>query len=329
MRHREFEDFDEFVDSIHGIESRMMMLRNPTYRRWAIKSIELGEIEIQIGRLGSGNIAQGQMRSDGLMLYLPLTNNVEYVANGTLMETGAAAIIDPGCEFCISTKTDHDWCAVFVPNHLFAVPDANNWTNSNGELGQNSCRVTLPNLAMADWLTSTSQELIANASAHPTFEHSSAAKQAAEDIFKVVSWFVREPANLNNSHEGRPRFSRKEIIKNCMEFFENKPKASFRVDELAAAAKVSERTLRNAFGEYFGVGPVRYLQLRQLHEIHHALLAAAPDELTVGQVLADHGEWSFSRFAARYRNGVQPARLHDAIVGEYRDHAQGVSNHGR
>jgi AraC-like DNA-binding protein len=70
---------------------------------------------------------------------------------------------------------------------------------------------------------------------------------------------------------------------------------------LAAAASVSERTLRTAFKEYFGVGPVHYLQLRHLHRVHRAIKAADPEEVSVSQILVGQGEWAFGRFASRYR----------------------------
>jgi AraC family ethanolamine operon transcriptional activator len=64
---------------------------------------------------------------------------------------------------------------------------------------------------------------------------------------------------------------------------------------------VSERKLRAAFLEYFGLGPVRYLQLRHIHRIHRALKASDPGESTVSQVLIEQNEYEFSRFASRYR----------------------------
>ncbi|MGB5636772.1 MAG: helix-turn-helix domain-containing protein [Waterburya sp.] len=70
---------------------------------------------------------------------------------------------------------------------------------------------------------------------------------------------------------------------------------------MAAAAQVSERTLRTAFNEYFGVGPIRYLQLRQLNQVHHALGAADPEAVSVSDVLFRNGVWELSRFASRYR----------------------------
>ena len=72
------------------------------------------------------------------------------------------------------------------------------------------------------------------------------------------------------------------------------------VGELAAYAEVPERTLRTTFNEYYGVGPVRYLQLKQIHQVHCELRAADPEELSVTGVLMRHGQWEFGRFAARY-----------------------------
>jgi transcriptional regulator GlxA family with amidase domain len=73
------------------------------------------------------------------------------------------------------------------------------------------------------------------------------------------------------------------------------------VGDLAGAANVSERTLRNAFAEYFGASPAQYLQLRQLHQVRSALVAADPEETDVSSVLIKHGVGSFGRFAANYR----------------------------
>ena len=51
-----------------------------------------------------------------------------------------------------------------------------------------------------------------------------------------------------------------------MDFVDQRDGEYLLVEQLATAAGVSERTLRTAFQEYFGVGPVRYLKLRTLHE---------------------------------------------------------------
>ena len=71
--------------------------------------------------------------------------------------------------------------------------------------------------------------------------------------------------------------------------------------ELAAAAGCSERTLETVFNEYFGVGPRRYLHLRQLNLIRRALKASDPETTSVTELLVRYGVWEFGRFASRYR----------------------------
>ena len=98
-----------------------------------------------------------------------------------------------------------------------------------------------------------------------------------------------------------PRVPREEIIRRCQDVLDEHEGQHVLLGDLVAASQVSERTLRTAFNEYFGVGPARYLQLRQLRQVHRTLQTADPTAVTVSDVLVAHGEWQFSRFAARYR----------------------------
>jgi len=86
-----------------------------------------------------------------------------------------------------------------------------------------------------------------------------------------------------------------------LEVLEERDRQHIAVPELAGLVGVSERTLRRAFNEYYGIGPVGYLQLRKLHQVHHALQAAELEETTVASVLFQHGVWELGRFASRYR----------------------------
>jgi AraC family ethanolamine operon transcriptional activator len=297
-----FEDFDAFAESIRDIDSKML-LRNPQQRTWSISSVDLDEIDVQVGQLGSGNIAQAQLRPDGYMLYLPLTNTVEYSANGSILERNSFAILEPGCEFCISTKVKHDWCVAFVPSYLVAQGG----DPLESPLG--SCCVTRPNREAADQFRAVVFEVMNVAFHWPEFETSLAAKRARAAVLQIASQVLRPSRTVEPNREGRPRVPRQKIIQHAMELLEQRASMPVNVGELATAAHVSERTLRTAFRDYFGVGPNRYLQLKQLHQVHRALLAADPEEESVAQILIEHGEWAFSRFASRYRKlfGVLPS----------------------
>ncbi len=122
------------------------------------------------------------------------------------------------------------------------------------------------------------------------------------ELIKVASSIVGEQHAGEFKHDGRPRLLRHDIIRRSRELLEERgTEQPVNVVQLATAVDVSERTLRTAFKEYFGVGPVRYLRLRRLHQVHRALRAADPKTVAVSDVLVQHGEWQFGRFASRYR----------------------------
>jgi AraC family ethanolamine operon transcriptional activator len=135
----------------------------------------------------------------------------------------------------------------------------------------------------------------------PQFESTPAATRVAAELLKVGSQVVGLRQAGESKQDGRPRTPRQEIIRCSQELLEERHGENVLVEELASAADVSERTLRTAFNEYFGVGPVQYLQLMRLHQVRRKLRAADPEAVSVSDVLVRHGEWEFSRFAARYR----------------------------
>ncbi|WP_158545095.1 helix-turn-helix domain-containing protein [Dyella monticola] len=73
------------------------------------------------------------------------------------------------------------------------------------------------------------------------------------------------------------------------------------LDELARAARVSDRGLRYAFADLLGVSPTRYLALLRLHEASRRLSAAGAGRVSVKSVAMSCGWWDLSRFAANYR----------------------------
>lgn len=298
MQTHVYNDFDAFAESVHNVDSRML-LRHPKNRTWSVSTVNLNGINIQVGRLGSGNIAQGEIRQDGYILYLPLTDAVEYSANGIVLEKKSFALLEPGCEFCISTKEEHDWCVAFVPSHMFAL-ETETVEPLPGFKGK-TCRVTRPNRLAADRFQSLTGQIMAAASKYSQFESTSAASCAAAEVLKIVSSYVGQPQNVELHPRGRTRLSRQEIIRRCNELLKASHNKHVFIEELAVAAQVSQRTLRTAYNEYFGVGPVQYLQLRKLHQVRRALTEADSKANLVSDILMGHGEWELGRFATRYR----------------------------
>jgi hypothetical protein len=103
VQHEHFRGFDEFVASVQGIDSTML-LQNPARHSWEISAAEISGIRVQLGRLGSGNIVEGQSWKDGYLIYLPLSDTCAYAANGVPIEKSAFMILEPGSEFCLRVQ---------------------------------------------------------------------------------------------------------------------------------------------------------------------------------------------------------------------------------
>lgn len=298
MHMERFEDFDAFAASVRDLDCTMM-LQNPARRNWIGSVADISGIRVQMGRLGSGNIVEGQSWVDGSMIYLPLTATCKYSANGTVIEKDAFMVLDPGTDFNLSTKFEHDWCSISVPSHVLELdPDFEEPSSASDQTG---CRVTRPNRHLASRFQASVRGVLATAARYPQFESSLGATVAAGDLLELGTLVLGRQQEQETEREGRLKLPRAEIIRRSKELLERRQGQYVSVAELAAAAGVCERTLRTAFNETFGVGPVRYLQLRNLHQIERALRAADPEETTVANVLARHGVWQFGRCAARYQ----------------------------
>jgi AraC family ethanolamine operon transcriptional activator len=305
MRNHVYRDFDAFASDVREVDC-VMMLHNINRAIWSVTHIELPDIRIQTGQLGSGNIVEGQSLSEGYLLYLPLTRGQEYLGNGVSFGMGTPWVLEPGAEFCLSTDGQHDWCTLLLPTKVASAGTA---CSSSTRSGASTCRIAPHARQAATRIGALVHDLLTAATLCETFETSIAAKQAAAEATSVARVILGMPRTEDPRQDGRPRISRREVIRLCHELLEEQGVAATSVGDLAAGAGVSERTLRTAFHEYFGISPVRFLLLKRMHAIHRFLRAADPHETSVTEVLAAHGEWQFGRFAVRYRRlfGERPS----------------------
>jgi AraC family ethanolamine operon transcriptional activator len=303
-----FRDFDAFTAAVRDVECRMM-LQNPGRRLWTIDQVQLGQVDVQYGCLGSGNIVEGQSWLHGYLFYLPLSP-VAYTANGLTISSGSFMVMEPGCEFCISTAHEHDWCSAFVPSHLFAGKGS--WLDkAPGFSGsqEGKCYVTRPDHRITARFEQIVREILLAGSASERFTGSEGATMAERKLVEFSARILGSPA-IGDPGTGRKMVSREQIIKRSKAHMEEQ---AANIPGLACAAGVSERTLRNAFNEYFQTSPIRYFKLIQLYRVHRALKRAEPEVASVTDILLDNGVFEFGRFAVLYRRhfgGLPSDTLH-------------------
>jgi AraC family ethanolamine operon transcriptional activator len=298
MQSNTYTDYDAFAGSLQDVEARMMF-QNAANHSWTINQARLPKTHLQLGRLGSGNIVEGQSMASGLMIYVPVTTNCEYRANGTIYEPGSIVVLEPGSEFYFVSNAQHDWCSIYLPTEMFAdlALEPSSSTDKTGVW------VSGGNHRAARQVFRLVCDVMSNSSQYPEFENTLAARRIEADLSRIAARVAGRhlKEQVGMTAEGRPKLARDEILRRCNGLLARRDAEPIRIDDFLKAAEVSERTLRRAFCEYFGMGPTRYLRLRQLHQIRRVLKSSDAETTTVTKVLFDQGVSQLGRFASRYQ----------------------------
>lgn len=290
-----FDDFDAWGDAVSGAHLRLTC-DSVERRKWTLGILDLGSVVLQVAAEGGGNLCYGGNAHAGPLLFVPLTRAAEQVVNGVPLDEDSLFAIPHGADFSIRVRRRaHAWCSVALP------ADAPFALDAEADSTHLACRPG----AVAG-LRQLVNRIAATLLDRPT---GTAAHQAAGAELLAAVTACRPTAPPTRVATGRPRLDRASIIRRSMETIDARPTLP-KASDLAQAVGVTDRTLLRTFRETFDMPPKRYLLLRELHAIRRILVAGAPGDTTVADVLTRHGIWEFGRFAGRYRThfGELPSR---------------------
>jgi AraC family ethanolamine operon transcriptional activator len=95
--------------------------------------------------------------------------------------------------------------------------------------------------------------------------------------------------------------SRSKLVRLAVDFMHDRLDKPLTALELCAELGVSDRMLRRAFREEFGLGPLAYFRLMRMHEVRAALRAARGGDEAVTDIVRRWGFHRLGPFAAEYR----------------------------
>ena len=117
-----------------------------------------------------------------------------------------------------------------------------------------------------------------------------------EILGEIVSILARSQPQKNVSLRARNR-----AINKIKDFLTAHPYEPVMVSQLCSIAEVSERTLRYAFLEHYGVSPKTYLKNFRLNGVRRELWESDPLVTRVNDIATIWGFWHMGQFAADYR----------------------------
>lgn len=293
-----FRDFDEFTNAVGGVIGRFVPTARST-EEWWVQSVATGRVLTQTLQVGSQATFAGDGKRDEIALQIPLTDPAKIRIDGQFLEQDSFLLIKEGHPFTLSTSAATRWAGIVVPtDHELLAPELMESLISRPFYKRTTSRAD----TQAEYLNSI-RFLVArlSAAADGISLNAATVRRAQEEIIAAASRALEASSKALPRQLGRPSFSRSRVIARTLALIEASTGAPLRIDDLCRATGVAERTLRNIFHEYFGVGPMRFLKVRQLREIRAALLAADRAHETVTRIATRFGIWDFSLFARNYK----------------------------
>jgi AraC family ethanolamine operon transcriptional activator len=330
MNRLSYGDFDEFADCISGVAGRFV----PTARStgdWWIERVSIDGLDLQRLQIGSATTYAGDGIPGTLTFGIPISDPSSIRIDGQGLAQDTFLLLRSDCPFTSSARQLAKWCGVTM--RLEAATDNSLRDEvvrlaTALELEGTRARTEQPQLDMLRGVI----ERICSDHETVTIVDPAVTVAAQEEVLHAVLQALEATSHANDRHIGRPQVSRTRVIARCLELIDASEGQPLFIDDLCTATQVSERTLRNIFQEFFGVGPMRLLKVRQLREIRSALLRADPLVDTVTRIAARFGVWDFSLFARNYRAlyGEAPSetlrRPRDRRSDYHRDDDEGLTS---
>jgi AraC family transcriptional regulator, ethanolamine operon transcriptional activator len=294
MSRRIFRDFDAFAESIAGVSGRFV----PTARAesdWWLDETRIGSMSLQYLQIGGSATYAGEGQPGTVLLGIPLTDATLMRIDGQRLQPESLTFLTEDMPVTFAGEHACRWGCVTVPTESpFITEDSvEALMNADGPRAQTdpTCLDALRRLVVR----------VCTKALDEPIEETETVGAIEQDVLSLVARTVDYSTRGTRRHIGRPQFSRNRVIARALTLIEANEGQPLFIQDLCRAAEVSERTLRNIFQEYFGVGPMRLLKVRQLHEIRSALLQADPLRDTITRVAARFGVWDFSLFARNYK----------------------------
>jgi AraC family transcriptional regulator, ethanolamine operon transcriptional activator len=292
-----FSSFDAFFEANRHASLRAMLLGSDR-GSWVLTNLTVNKVGVQFGQAVGRAVVEGASKPGGLTIFLQTQGTAAFLGNGRRLDERTLMVVGPGDEFCLAADASpRRWCSLYIPNEKLA-----------GRIEQTTTALRpirgvfqLPAQRIERFRSAIEQLDGAVQRAPAAFDSAQAQEATEQKLGEEIRSVLAMPREVEHP-VGRHVVPRRQIIRMSMDFVDQHGGEYVAVEQLAAAAGVSQRTLRDAFRGYFGAAPVQYLNRRTLHLVRKALKASDPSMATVTEIATQFGVWELGRFARDYRS---------------------------
>ena len=244
MPKQTFTSFESFFDAFRFADMRPMVL-GPAGENWVLSTLVLNNLSIQWGQAEAKTVVEGAPRATGISIFLPTRTPEAWWCNGRQCDELSLMVDERGADFCLATAAaPRSWCGLYIPNHVLGDASGDVTTAVGSKRGFFQVR-----RQRIMRFRSVVGQLEAMAREEPLVLESAVGQRAAEQKLLLEVRNLLAAPNPTELTHGRHAVPPSQIIRLAMDFVERHDRECLSVEQLATAAGVSERTLRDAFLE--------------------------------------------------------------------------------
>lgn len=294
---RTFAEADELARAIQGNAMRI----TPSARAggaWGLLPLALERGFVQFVDEPAATLTFGTVARDIAGFGVALSAANGYRMNGHTVSGNVFAMFGPGASHFASSAGPTRWASV-----SFAPVDLGNALGAlRGGEPTTIGTVFRPVLAAQPAANAVVELLFSAMNAAERDANAFATSQARGALERaLLDAFARAVASADASvAPDRAKLPATRLVRLAEEYLDSHLHTPVYIADLCTVTGASERTLRNAFHNVYGVGPTRYLVYRRLATARRALRTAQSGD-TVTAIATRNGLWDLGRFAADYR----------------------------
>jgi len=300
-----FRDLDELAASNGVLDAEYLQLGSNPIEAQVLR-VSLDRLVLMRGAENVAHVARMSGPPDISALVLQLNSAGTTVWRGREVNERTLVSYQPGSEHVGHSTGGMVWAAIFCKSVV--LDDAARMLRGvePAQSLATSAFAEPPPAALAT-LRDALQQAFFIAEAAPHVLESPATRRAFEESILKAAIDAVDPQGDRAAPDG-PKFSHERVVRRAEDALADKLDAPIYVADLCDRAGVSERTLRNAFQSLYGMSPIRFIQLRRLHQVRRALRSGALGSVT--EAALRYGFGNLGRFAVEYRQlfGESPSR---------------------
>ena len=286
------DNFGPYADAVQGATVSYLK-SEPSSWRWEVGQVLLDRTFLQFGVDGGPGVVHGVTDPNLLMVIMQITEFDDRVwLDGVPCPSCFMAIFPPESHFTIVRAGPEKWLS---------------WSMRKEEAL--ALRIQPP--ARPQHPFKTEKRIIrlpvSAASAFRSIAHSVFGKGIAyapeAGVEDAMFYHLEQAWESNDGIISLPSESTRpaeQIVFRALRFVQSRGDENVEIGDLARVTGVNYRTLLRAFEKYLRISPKRYLKLRQINAVHHAIRRNVGGQ-TLADILAANGVHEFGRFAGEYR----------------------------